>query len=267
MKRFVILLAACGPASHAPPVHPPPPPPSDTITLAYHPPAVGTTWRDTEDMSFDFTMPKIGAVHTGKHEVKTIEIVKVEGELVTAKRVAFESFREQQAMQGHQSDQPSALDGKRYLIEDAAGGPVVHTTDGGDVPPDEAALVLKDEHVGARDSRFARALAGKTFRLGEEVELTEEELAGLLGDDPIGKARFTMTYRGPEGDGLAGFDVTISATSADNGTTTAITLTGRVLVDPATADATDGQMQGPMQTSGTYQAVGTMTLTTHRTSL
>jgi hypothetical protein len=266
MKRFLILLAACSGAAHAPPVETPPPPPTDSITLAYQPPAVGSRWREVEDMAFDFTMAKIGAVHTSKRVSKTIEIVAVEGPLITAKKVTFEQYREQQVMQGHTNDQPSTLEGQTYLVQDASEGPVVTPEGGRALSPSETEQVLKDVHVGAREGRFERALATKTFRLDEEVELTKDELAALLGDDPLDKARFTMTYRGPDS-GLASFDVTIAATSADASSTTTITVTGRVLVDPATSELVDGKLQGPMQSNGQFQAIGTMTMTTHRTML
>lgn len=262
---LLLVFAACAAARPAPAIAPPPPP-LDTITLGYQPPPAGSRWRTVVDQSIDFTMPKVGGVHTGKREVKTIEIVKVDGQLVTAKRGTYQQYREEQSTQGHTSDQPSPLEGNTYLIEDAAGGPVVHAAEGGEVPADDVARILKDERVGDAYDRFGRYLDGKTFRIDDEVEIPKDELSDFMGDAPIDRARMTLSYRGPEGP-LVGFDLTMSASGGQDGAHISFSLTGHVAFDAPSGQSGALHVSGPIQVSGPYQAIGTMTFGSTNTRL
>jgi hypothetical protein len=148
-----------------------------------------------------------------------------------------------------------AVAGKSYLV--ARNGDELHIRNAeGEIPsPPELAIVQANMQTFGLPNPLAEFLDGKTFAVGETVELPEDvakELMGLAGQ--VGEiTRFSMTLVSTErvdDAPCAVFDTLLQASAEDHGTMTLL-MKGRLVIQVLTCRTVAITMDGPVAISET----------------
>jgi hypothetical protein len=193
-------------------------------------------------------------------EVKRTEtVLAVDGDVVTQLEVSYLAAltHEKLGDQEKKGDGPekgktfrvSFADGK-LVITDKAGKPVSKELS------DELTATFSDE-VG-QVAPMRRIVESKTFRPGEKVELTPDEMKALSpeGDGVVGKSMtLTLVEQQPEFAILA-FDGALAGSQP--GMTMAMTMKGTVKLEIATGRLLEMNVAGDMKGSGAAEFVGTV---------
>lgn len=172
---IVLALAGCEKDTRPPPYEP-----GLTIHLTRRTPRVHERVAQVEETSLEANVETGGKSvpwRWRKHTEATFEVLAVDGYVVNRVMVTYQNIDESQELAGKRMDEKDARDGRAYLVW-RDGGELVTTYDAGGVPPDaERDQVLYDtNHVGIEDATEA-IVAEKTWRSGEKVVFTADELA------------------------------------------------------------------------------------------
>lgn len=196
---FAIVLAACGKNDVAPIVVPtgpiasqsvetvPPPPRRTSITIVKRPPRIGDrrTEVTTTDVAFSIGMQGIDV------KMSIVDRLRQEEELLDvadgAIRKVRVTFREDEKTTTDQSNtphkEPTAINGKTYIVSSRKGDVEVRDDQGKLAPPSEGALVAKKyKSLGKVDPLLA-AIPDRPIAFGEEVPA----LANALVSDVVQK--------------------------------------------------------------------------------
>ncbi|MCE9576484.1 MAG: hypothetical protein K8W52_25265 [Deltaproteobacteria bacterium] len=158
-------------------------PAGDDVTITVAPAKVGDKSTETTDevalMKVEAKPGQLLDIEQKKHEVKVIEVVAVDGNVMTKAKVSFPEMTNVSTLGGKSKDKPEPVVGKSYLVWREGTELKVTHEDGSEVSPEEHATVAKaGKDVGHADP-MSSLIASKTWKVGVKVDLTAEELAAL----------------------------------------------------------------------------------------
>jgi hypothetical protein len=227
------LLVAIAPAGAQP----------ASVTVRFKGPKVGETFK--EEMFRAMTLSFIvngqpSPVANEWHEHKTTEVLAVSGRAATKARITWTKFSDVTKRAGGAGNKGGPSLDKPYTL--TSGLPTKVESKDGPVPELEADLVRERERRFGTDDRFSKAVDGKTFAVGKVVNVSAPDLF----DDPLTKVKtLTMTYREMVGSNAA-FDMTLVMVG-DGGLKFVADLTGRVVLDPKTANLQELTLHGTVE--------------------
>jgi hypothetical protein len=272
LARTVVLVtclaAACSKDKPAPdqapapepakpaPAPAPAPAASEAINFQMPRPEVGDKHVESEAMTMAVTMTDDKGTHQVKLEKKVTkheEVLAVSNGRITRVTIHYEVAEITQTVDGKAAKPRIPHAGKSYII-DVAPDKLTVTTPSGKAPfADEIESVT--DHQASLLNQFVleRILASKTFRIGETVAFTADDLALFNGTMDDQKAT-AMTFTPRAADAKT---VTFDVTTVIEDPPTKVELTGSAVFDRATLDSLSLTQEGKV----TGPTPGTMTLT------
>lgn len=240
-------------------------PTGDGLKLTRKAPAVGDKRGAEETMTTAFTLTPPGKqpipMTMVKTENKQVEVLGVEGDQLQKIKVTYTAKGEQRTMANKPPEnKPSVLHGKSYVVW-REGGAFKSTTDGGAaVSPAEAKELEKEwKNDLDGDDPMERWLLERTWKIGEKVALTPEQLAEFQKRNNDGKAvSGAMTLTSVDGN-IATFTIDMDVRQQAGTDTLAMPMVVTVKVDTRTNWPQEmrmtGTLEGPMKG---MQAKGTV---------
>jgi hypothetical protein len=223
------------------------------LQVPYVAPHVGEVATITDDMSVTGTIKMGGKSMPMKQqatETYTQEVVEASGDTVSKLKLTFKSAHMKADAMGMKQDQDLPVKGHAYVVTSDKGKAAYVKDGGGTVDAQETAVLQKfGEQVGNPD-RMGKLLAGKSFKKGEKVTLSAEEIKAVA----------------PPNEGMTASDVTLTLTGSDAKSATfalagtfsgkqgpmdmQVTVTGTIKVDLKRSRPTDFKMNGTMTGAG-----------------
>lgn len=197
-------------------------PAADGLKMAWKAPAVGEKSETTDELLTKMTITvkpgeSVDLVQTRTKQVH-LEVVEVNAEGVPTKLKAhYAKFEESQAMGGKADTKPSPIVGKAYVVWVEGDAIKATTGDGKEVSPEELAA-LTDDHKKdlGKVPGMAQVLLAKTWKVGEKVTLTPEELKTLAsGDDEKLVPASATVWLASNDAGIATFELDIVGVMED----------------------------------------------------
>lgn len=233
----VVVLVACSSERKAPAVEP-----GLELTLPRQPPAVGEQeLKVTEvrmDMRFD-TKGRTLKVTSVKRTEELLKVLAVDGFAVTAAEVTYKSIAETSEMGGKQGVKSDPRAGKTYRVA-RENGVVVARALSGSATEEELEEVIDDHDELGIPSEIDAIIASKTWRSGQPIAFTADELARVNaqkqprpGDDKETVTAMELTLRSQR-DGVAVFALTMGFRVDTDRGHFEVTLKGEVRVEAAT---------------------------------
>jgi hypothetical protein len=264
--RWLVLLVACGakpPPAVPAPARPKPPLANDELTIHFHAPALGAKFHDVRQITIA-TDPPVGHVENVTRVDKTVELLAIDHGVVTTARVRYDVDRKISQVKDQSGVKASALEGHTFELQSSGAGMAVLGEDGTPVDASLAAQVLADQHIGAIEDPFTSFLDGRTFTVGEAVDVPAQALSALISAPGSELTAVSVVFRGTRA-GLASFDLSVHLSSDSGGQLTTIDLSGSVGVDPSIGMATAMTFTGPVHISGAAGGGGTLTIENQHT--
>jgi hypothetical protein len=223
------------------------------LTITYVPVVVGERRTDTQEVVMTMrlaTPEQTFDVVTTSHEVKTVEVLALDGERARKARVTYGQCVLRRSLNGNIDSELQPYSGMTYVIERVGDALQVYLEDGTTPATGEvAAAVAKDnKRFGGSDTdAMEKLISRRTWRLGEPVALTPEELRLMADGSGSGPAlqSTTLTLRGVEG-GIASFDTAMTMSEDLPRGRMAMTLEGVSRFDVSTARAVELSVSGSL---------------------
>lgn len=177
-----------------PPDEPAPPPtpdqpPADGLKLTHRPAKVGDVREAVDRLITNFTIVPVGGpgpvpMQADKRETQRAEVLEVKGEVPLKVKVHYETHKETRRMGGKSQDEVSPLHGKTYIVW-ADGDAIAATTEAGAAVPEPELAELRREFTGelGHEDELSRIFRDRTWKIGEKVALTAEQLASMQKKD------------------------------------------------------------------------------------
>jgi len=231
---------------------------AESIKLGTKPPATGAKWTEEKSMTASITIETHGKtipMTMNRVERKRIEVLAVKGDVVVKAKITYDKASDSQKLGANEKGGTNPAEGKTYTV--TAGEPIAVE------PGAEAEAVRKLEKRFGKPDRMRNVIAGHEYVQGKVIELKPSEVTDFL-DDQGDVEKFTLEYAGMEGKS-ANFKMHFEGTKKDKAPIK-IEMSGKVLVDPATAQPLSMDLTGTMKSIGGDPKIdGTITMTGHRT--
>ncbi|KAB2895904.1 MAG: hypothetical protein F9K40_15505 [Kofleriaceae bacterium] len=169
-----VVLVACSSERKEPAVQP-----GLEITLPRPQAKVGEQELKVTEMQMDMRIDARGTEVKGKFTKRTEELLKViavDGFVVTEAEVTYKSIAETSEMAGTQEAKSDARSGKTYRLT-LENGALVARAVGGPATDEELAEVVDDNDEIGVASEMDAIIASKTWRSGQPIAFTADELA------------------------------------------------------------------------------------------
>ncbi len=210
------------------------------------------------------------------NQKRVLTTTEVENGRTVAVRLQYPVATKQESIiEGSDANQPTLavqpMQGKTYVCRRDSGenGELVVTDEAGNRPPtDEYEIVAQQMQMVGRPNPLAQFLAGRTFAVGEKVELPNSVASQIFNlGDKFGKvSQFSLTLQKVQQEGgmtCAVFQANVEAV-ANSATQMRLEVEGPLVVDVATCRAQKISLVGPIGMSETrgsystaYQVIGT----------
>ena len=231
----------------------------DTITVPLAARTVGVRWTKTDDVSTQLHVvqgDQSADIGSKRHHVTASEILAVDGAgLITKVAVTYQERTDETV--GNEPSPPSVLVGKSYVVSVAGGAVAATRADGSAVSAAEL-VELTDDQDDLGKAPVMEQLMARTWKRGERVELTADELQRYAANKGAGPRATAMAFT-LEGvaAGKATFAMTMTMTGDGD---VAFDITGKVVVDAASGRPDQLQMHGPVSgMMGDAKVTGTLT--------
>ena len=222
-----------------------------------------------EDMTMQLTVEiapgKSMPMDMKKHAEELKEVLAANGGVATKVKVTY-TDQETQTMAGKARNKPSLIDGKTYVVA-RVGDELEVTLEDGSAPPDEEVekVARKERDLGKPDP-MDQIIASKTWKLGEKIAFTPDELATInagspSADDDERLVKMELTLAGVD-DGEARFDMDMALSVETPKGKMSMALTGTARVDVATGRLLEITGAGPVEGNMGAKLSGTMTIKT-----
>ncbi len=244
---------------------------TDELTWPTRVPRVGdrTTEVDVSTMTIAARRGLNDEVVTTQHSETVVEVVAVDGGLVTSHKITYRAKYEVTAAGDRRRETVSPLAGKSYLVWREGGALAAARADGTVPPTRELMAVLADNAEVGRDSAMERILADQRWKLGTTVALTAAQLAELNGQlghlatrTEVTAMACTLQQADPQ---VATFGVRVGMNMKIPEGTMAVVMRGTQRVDRATGRTLTGEMRGPFRVDMAVPSTGTMAIRTDYT--
>lgn len=237
----VLLAAACSSSSENKD-KPPAVEPGLELTLPRAQPKVGEQELKVTEMRMQMRFDVQGRKVESSVDKRTEELLKVaavDGFAVSEAEVTYKRIRETSEMAGNQETKADPRAGKSYRVAREHGVLVARPL-GGPATDEELEEVVDDNDEIGVPSEIDAIVASKTWRSGQPIAFTADEIARVNaskptrpGDDQETMTAMELTLRARDA-GVATFDLTMGMRiDADQGYFT-VTLRGEARIDVAT---------------------------------
>ncbi len=206
---------------------------------------------------------------TEKDVEKKMTVRAIDGDKPSELYVHYERWEESTSSAGGPPrSKGQSLAGKTYVVGAVADSknPSVRDPDGAEVPSNEADEVAGSMRSDFRADPFATALAGRTFRIGEDLPAVAEALSRHFADsmdETVQVENARVVLRRLEGD-EAIFDLSMRMKFAQKMAPMWMDLTGEAHIATKTTRTTHVELRGPitldiagMKGGGTLEVVST----------
>jgi hypothetical protein len=191
-----------------------PPATADQVTIPFVPPKVGDKQTQEEKMSTDVMISAQGEqmkMVASKEEKKSSEVVEVNGDVVMKVKVTYAASKDSQSMGGRTQEKKGVVVGKTYVVWKE--GDAIKATDdkGGEIAKEELAALGEDwKRDLGQVPGMAKVITNRTWKLGEKVDLTPEQLKDLaMGDEETTATSASITMTKSDGK-IATFEVDVA---------------------------------------------------------
>ena len=225
---------------------------TDGIKLGVKSPAVGDKRTVEETLTTTFTLTPEGKepidAKSEKTQNKRFEVLAVDGTKLQKVKVEYTAMTERDRVGTKTRDKPNPLHGKVYIVWREAGA--IRATDGEGKPvsPEEA-KALEDEWKNDLDGDdvMEKWFRDRTWKIGEKVTLTAEQLAELHKKNPNTSATSgSMALTRVERD-IATFEVVMDVRQRNGDDTLTMPMTVTAMIDTRTSWPRQLQMEGTLE--------------------
>lgn len=206
-------------------------------------------------------------VESTKQTRETREILEVDADGVATKvKVGYPEYVERQKIGSGEKTSPQLIAGKTYVVWRAGNRIEATREDGGWLPADELQKVIdENRRLGTADP-FDELVASKTWKTGQKVVFTRDELARVnvprsamnAKPDRETMTAAELTLRRID-DGIARFDVKLGFELTSSKGTMKMTINGFARVATATSEMQEISGSGPVEGDMGAPFTGTVT--------
>jgi len=249
---------------------------AEEVTFTWSPVRAGADITESKSMSMKFNIDMLvegqsmGVMEAGTTEDGTLRSVtgpwtprKKEANLTYG---ANTSSERQIGPDGakNESAETALTSGKSYRVVAKKGkAPAVLYADGGEVPDAEKALVMEDwsDLAGEAPGDFEKALIGKTLRVGDALDSSNEAVGAMLslGDDELSvtEASITLTeVREEAGKTCAVFSLAVTLVGEDGPMMMTMNVKGETIVEVDGLRPHSVNLAGPLTMEATMAKDG-----------